>query len=233
MFSSFPRLFHIHKVQSRRLFSVSGRNDQDSRPDRLSLLHSPSYHNPHEQCSVILVYYWLSLNMPWLTIEKKSAENSAVGFPVPVLKIITYLKNFLCISFCLIDKCFIFKESSLAKPTACVDRKSSYLRWKLHQKFNFKFKFKSLQPLIVGGQTANENEFPWTALLRLKSSETGQTSRCGGSLISDRWGSPAASVLTLLWWQTRPHCGPLSPAQHSQRWRGSCLGWHHCGARWE
>ena len=60
-FSSIRRLFHTYNVQSRRLFSVSCRNDQDSdpRPDRLSLLHSPSYHNPHEQCSVILVYYWL------------------------------------------------------------------------------------------------------------------------------------------------------------------------------
>ena len=30
------------------------------------------------------------------------------------------------------------------------------------------------------------NEFPWAALLLLRSSETNQTSRCGGSLISDR-----------------------------------------------
>ena len=69
-FSSIRRLFHTYNVQSRRLFSVSCRNDQDSdpRPDRLSLLHSPSYNNPHEQCSVILVYYWLSLNMSWLNI---------------------------------------------------------------------------------------------------------------------------------------------------------------------
>ena len=35
--------------------------------------------------------------------------------------------------------------------------------------------------------TAEKNEFPWAALLNLKSSETGYTSRCGGSLISDRW----------------------------------------------
>ena len=30
------------------------------------------------------------------------------------------------------------------------------------------------------------NEFPWAALLLLRSSETNRTGRCGGSLISDR-----------------------------------------------
>ena len=30
------------------------------------------------------------------------------------------------------------------------------------------------------------NEFPWAALLSLRSSETGTRARCGGSLISDR-----------------------------------------------
>ena len=39
------------------------------------------------------------------------------------------------------------------------------------------------------------NEFPWAALLLLRSSETNQTSRCGGSLISDRHVLTAASCL--------------------------------------
>ena len=43
------------------------------------------------------------------------------------------------------------------------------------------------QSTVLGGQTAEKNEFPWAALLHLKSSETGYSSRCGGSLISDRW----------------------------------------------
>ena len=42
------------------------------------------------------------------------------------------------------------------------------------------------QALIIGGQEADLNEFPWTALLHLRSSETNRTSTCGGSLISDR-----------------------------------------------
>ena len=42
------------------------------------------------------------------------------------------------------------------------------------------------QPVIVGGEEAEVSEFPWAALLLLRSSETNQTSRCGGSLISNK-----------------------------------------------
>ena len=38
----------------------------------------------------------------------------------------------------------------------------------------------------IGGEEADVNEFPWAALLELRSSETNRESRCGGSLISDR-----------------------------------------------
>ena len=38
----------------------------------------------------------------------------------------------------------------------------------------------------VGGEEAEVNEFPWAALLLLRSSETNETDRCGGTLISDR-----------------------------------------------
>ena len=38
----------------------------------------------------------------------------------------------------------------------------------------------------IGGVEAILNEFPSTALLHLRSSKNNKTSRCGGSLISDR-----------------------------------------------
>ena len=51
------------------------------------------------------------------------------------------------------------------------------------------------QALSIGGEETKPNEFPWTALLLLKSSETNRTSRCGGSLISDRHILTAAHCL--------------------------------------
>ena len=48
------------------------------------------------------------------------------------------------------------------------------------------FKTLNIQTLSVGGEEAEVSEFPWAALLQLRSSETNKTSRCGGSLISDR-----------------------------------------------
>ena len=42
------------------------------------------------------------------------------------------------------------------------------------------------QPAAAGGEEAEVSEFPWAALLHLRSSETNQTSRCGGSLISNK-----------------------------------------------
>ena len=44
------------------------------------------------------------------------------------------------------------------------------------------------------GEFAEVNEFPWAALLNLSSSENGETSRCGGSLISDRFLKVNASI---------------------------------------
>ena len=46
----------------------------------------------------------------------------------------------------------------------------------------------------MGGEFSEINEFPWAALLNLSSSENGATSRCGGSLISDRFIKVDASI---------------------------------------
>ena len=51
------------------------------------------------------------------------------------------------------------------------------------------------QALAIGGEETEVNEFPWAALLLLRSSETNRTSRCGGSLISDRHVLTAAHCL--------------------------------------
>ena len=42
------------------------------------------------------------------------------------------------------------------------------------------------------------NEFPWAALLHLRSSKTNQEERCGGSLVSDRHVLTAAHCLKKL-----------------------------------
>ena len=47
----------------------------------------------------------------------------------------------------------------------------------------------------MGGQFAEVNEFPWAAYLSLRSTESGATGRCGGSLISDRHVLTAAHCL--------------------------------------
>ena len=47
----------------------------------------------------------------------------------------------------------------------------------------------------IGGEEAEENEFPWAALLVLRSSETNRTNRCGGTLISSQHVLTAAHCL--------------------------------------
>ena len=51
------------------------------------------------------------------------------------------------------------------------------------------------QALIIGGKEAKVNEYPWAALLLLRSSRTNRTSRCGGSLISNRHVLTAAHCI--------------------------------------
>ena len=43
------------------------------------------------------------------------------------------------------------------------------------------------QGTIIGGQYATKGEFPWAAFIQLRSSSTGTSARCAGSLINDRW----------------------------------------------
>ena len=52
------------------------------------------------------------------------------------------------------------------------------------------------QALIIGGKETKVNEYPWAALLLLRSSRTNRTSRCGGSLISNRHVLTAAQCLS-------------------------------------
>ena len=42
------------------------------------------------------------------------------------------------------------------------------------------------QGTIIGGQYAKKGEFPWAAFIQLRSSTTGTSARCAGSLINDR-----------------------------------------------
>ena len=56
----------------------------------------------------------------------------------------------------------------------CVNQKLSISKPQTHQ------------GTILGGQFAEVNEFPWAAYLSLRSTESGATAFCGGSLISDR-----------------------------------------------
>ena len=42
------------------------------------------------------------------------------------------------------------------------------------------------QGTIIGGQYAKKGEFPWAAFIHLRSSSTGASSRCAGSLVNDR-----------------------------------------------
>ena len=58
-----------------------------------------------------------------------------------------------------------------------------------------KLKPKTHQATILGGQFAEVNEFPWAAYLSLRSTESGATGRCGGSLVSDRHVLTAAHCL--------------------------------------
>ena len=77
----------------------------------------------------------------------------------------------------------------------------------------------SFQIVIVGGELAEANEFPWTALLSLNNSGNGATARCGGSLISDRFVAEIQhhhDNLPSL--QTRGDSCPLPPAVYTQ-WR--------------
>ena len=39
---------------------------------------------------------------------------------------------------------------------------------------------------VVDGEEADIHEFPWAALILI--TKAGETSRCGGTLVSDRWG---------------------------------------------
>ena len=46
--------------------------------------------------------------------------------------------------------------------------------------------FVHYQLASIGGEVAKISEFPWAALLHLRSTETNRTDRCGGTLISNK-----------------------------------------------
>ena len=43
-----------------------------------------------------------------------------------------------------------------------------------------------ITPKITGGEEAEKNEFPWAAFVKI-TKQDGRVSRCGGTLISDRF----------------------------------------------
>ena len=42
------------------------------------------------------------------------------------------------------------------------------------------------QETIIGGKYADIGEFPWAAFIQMRSSTTGTSNRCAGSLVNDR-----------------------------------------------
>ena len=42
------------------------------------------------------------------------------------------------------------------------------------------------QGTIIGGKQAEIGEFPWAAFIQMRSSTTGTSNRCAGSLVNDR-----------------------------------------------
>ena len=55
--------------------------------------------------------------------------------------------------------------------------------------------FVHYQLASIGGEVAKISEFPWAALLHLRSSETNKTDRCGGTLITNKHVITAAHCL--------------------------------------
>ena len=51
------------------------------------------------------------------------------------------------------------------------------------------------QVTSVGGEEADVGEFPWAALVLLRSTETNKTDRCGGTLITNKHVITAAHCL--------------------------------------
>ena len=74
-------------------------------------------------------------------------------------------------------------------------QKKNMIKVRIFVELKFKSKPKTHQATIIGGQFAEVNEFPWAAYLSLRSTETGDTGWCGGSLVSDRHVLTAAHCL--------------------------------------